>query len=337
MKATKIRFGIVGFGHIGQRHATCIINNQQADLVAVYDILSIDELNTIELDNDIFLSSFDDLLKLNLDVINVCTPNYLHTKMVLDILNTGHHVVVEKPMTLSVQDAQRIIDTEKSTQKKVFCVMQNRFSPTIMWLKKIISQNILGRVYMTSIHCFWNRNENYYLKSGWHGSKEKDGGPLFTQFSHFIDVLYWLFGTPVNITPEFLKFKNRKYVEYEDSGIVKFDFSHNMKCVLNYSTIIWNKNFESSITIIGEFGSIKIGGQYMDKIIYCDIKNYILPDINNDVKCNDYGDYQGSASNHDKMIDNVINVLLRNQDIHTGTKDGLRVVEIIEKIYSYRS
>tara|TARA_B100001250_G_C19570256_1_gene687323 strand:- start:402 stop:851 length:450 start_codon:yes stop_codon:yes gene_type:complete len=149
--------------------------------------------------------------------------------------------------------------------------------------------------------------------------------------------MYWLFGEPIYCSPDFYSFNKQKYIEFEDSGIVRLNFKNKMVGVLNYSTAIWNKNLESSITIIGELGSVKIGGQYMDKIIYCDIKDYVLPKLDFDIQCNDYGDYRGSASNHDQMINNVIDVLLDEVEIHTNSLDGLNVVKIIEKIYSYRN
>ena len=330
----KIKFGIIGLGHIGVRHAICINQHNNAIFQSAFDILPKNKWPVNQIKNK--CSSFEELINQDIDVLNICTPNNLHATMAIDALNAGKHVVIEKPMTLSTIDAQSIINTSNRCKKSVFCVMQNRFSPTIIWLKKIILNNLLGKINIVSVHCFWNRNENYYLNSDWHGSKIKDGGPLFTQFSHFIDIIYWLFGDISNMSANFYSFNKRKYIEFEDSGIVKFNFLNDGVGVLNYSTAVWNKNLESSITIIGEHGSIKIGGQYMDTIDYCDIKDYVLPKLNTNTKCNDYGDYRGAASNHDKMINNVIEVLLRDEKIHTNADDGLRVVNIIESIYNLR-
>jgi predicted dehydrogenase len=331
----KIKFGIVGLGHIGSRHAQCILHNDAAELTTMFDVLPVNQWRIDHVINK--SASFEELIKMDIDVVSICTPNYLHATMAIDALRAGKHVVIEKPMAISTKNAQKIIDTATNFNKLVFCVMQNRFSATMIWLKEIISKGLLGKINMVSVNCFWNRNENYYLDSDWHGSKSKDGGPLFTQFSHFVDILYWLFGDVKNVTAEFFSFNKRDYIEFEDSGIIKVDFTNDIVGVLNYSTAVWNKNFESSITIIGEHGSVKIGGQYMDKIIYCDIRDYVLPKMNIDIKCNDYGSYQGSASNHDKMIDNVVSVLLDKKDIHTNSIDGLNVVKIIEEIYSYRN
>tara|TARA_B100001250_G_scaffold99160_1_gene83347 strand:+ start:6679 stop:7707 length:1029 start_codon:yes stop_codon:yes gene_type:complete len=339
----KIKFGVVGLGHIGTRHATCIMNNPNSILSAVCDIKDKPTWQTQHKSVPYF-SDFHALLLEDLDVINICTPNYLHASMALDVLSQGKHVVIEKPIALCTEDAKKIIDTSNKYSRFFFGVMQNRFSPTIIWLKDIIDQFLLGRINMISVNCFWNRNKNYYLNSDWHGSKDKDGGPLFTQFSHFIDIINWIFGDFSNISASFSEFRKSDYIDFEDSGLIKFNLTNRnsnelIDGTLNYSTAVWNKNFESSITILGEFGTIKIGGQYMDKIIYCDIKNYVLPKLDLGVQCNDYGDYQGSASNHDKMIDHVTKTLLGlNKELKLlDFSDGIDVVNIIERIYSLRN
>lgn len=333
----KIKFGIVGVGHIGARHAQCIMDNNRADLKKLFDVLAVDKWRFETFKKELICSSFDEMMKSDVDVVNICTPNYLHAQMAIDVLDNHKHVVIEKPMALSSHDAEKIIHTAKKVNKHIFCVMQNRFSPTIIWLKEIMSQKLLGTINMVVVNCFWNRNQNYYLDSDWHGSRLKDGGPLFTQFSHFVDILYWLFGGVDNTSSDFFSFNKKKYVEFEDSGIVKLKFSNKAIGVLNYSTAVWNKNFESSITILGQYGSVKIGGQYMDKILDCDIKGYNRPHIDDSIACNDYGGYTGSASNHDKMIDNVVQVLLDKKNIHTNSIDGFNVVKIIESIYSSRN
>ena len=344
MKEEKIKFGVVGLGHIGLRHAGCILDHPHAVLSCVSDIVEKKKWKNNNKDVKYF-SSFNDLLLHDLDIVNICTPNYLHAQMAIDVLQSGMHVVVEKPIALSTEDAQKIIKTSEKTGKILFGVMQNRFSPIIIWLKSIIDQALLGDINLISVNCFWNRNKNYYLNSDWHGSKLKDGGPLFTQFSHFIDIINWIFGDFSNIAAEFKSFNKHDYIEFEDSGIIRFNLKNSkplasdIDALLTYSTAVWDKNFESSITIIGELGTIKIGGQYMDKIIYCNIKNYTLPNITESVRCNDYGDYKGSASNHDKMIDHVVKTLLgdhKNQQEWTFS-DGIGVVNIIERIYSLRN
>jgi predicted dehydrogenase len=167
----------------------------------------------------------------------------------------------------------------------------------------------MGKIFMVHLDCFWNRDERYYKAGNWHGTKDLDGGTLFTQFSHFIDIMYWLFGDINNIKARLESFSHNGLTAFEDSGSVLFDFARGGMGTINFSTSTWDKNMETSITVIAENGAIKIGGQYMDEIRYCHVKNYTLPQLTPTKAGNDYGPYKGSASNHNFVIDNVIEVL----------------------------
>ena len=156
---------------------------------------------------------------------------------------------------------------------------------------------------------------------------------MFTQFSHFIDILYWLFGDISEIKSRFNSFNHKKLTDFEDSGIITFNINSGGFGSINFTTSVWNKNFESSMTIIAENGTIKIGGQYMNEVEYCNIKDYKMPDLEKTRPGNDYGSYKGSAQNHDFVIENVIQVLNHKDKIKTNALEGLKVVEIIERIY----
>ncbi|HEY2725974.1 MAG TPA: Gfo/Idh/MocA family oxidoreductase [Parafilimonas sp.] len=330
----KIKFAVVGCGQIGKRHADIIAQNQQAQLAALIDIKQPSQLN-IQPYNAPFFSSLENFFQSNIetDVINIATPNGLHAQQAIECLNNAKHVVIEKPMALHTADAEEIIKAKTKYQKHVFVVMQNRYSPPVAWLKEIINKNILGNIYLVQLNCFWNRDERYY-KGGWHGTKKMDGGVLFTQFSHFIDIFYWLFGDIKNIHTRLRSFNHKHLTEFEDSGIATFEFGQNNIGCLNFSTAVWDKNFESSITVIAKNGSIKIGGQYMDKVEYGHIKNYSRPQLQTSNKENDYGSYKGSAANHSYIIQNVIDVLLNKALPIASAQEGLKVVDIIERIYN---
>lgn len=330
----KIKFAIVGCGKIGKKHAEVIAGNKDAELVALIDIKPAKELNLTQF-NAPFFTSLNDFFKsgFKADVINIATPNGLHAEQAIMCMKENKHVVIEKPMALHAKDAQQIIDVANENQKHVFVVMQNRYSPAVIWLKEIMRKNILGKIYLVQLNCFWNRDERYY-NGDWHGSKDLDGGTLFTQFSHFIDIFYWLFGDIKHIQTRLQSFNHKNLTAFEDSGMVNFEFGENSFGCVNFSTAAWDKNFESSITIIAEKGTIKIGGQYMDKVEYCHISNYTMPQLQVSNAQNDYGNYKGSAANHHYIIENVIDVLNNNADIATNAKEGMKVVEIIERIYN---
>lgn len=330
-----INFAVIGCGHIGKRHAAMIVRNESAKLVALVDIKSKDDLDINEF-NVPFFQSIEDLIKsdLDIDVINIATPNGFHAEQAIIALNNKKHVVIEKPIALSKNDAENILYKALNANRQVFAVMQNRYSPPSTWIKKVVEDQILGQIYLVQLNCYWNRDKRYYTKGSWHGNKNLDGGTLFTQFSHFIDIVYWLFGDIDNIKSKFFNFNHSNLTEFEDSGFITFDFIKGGNGILNYSTSVWDKNLESSMTIIAEKGTVKIGGQYMDKVEYCHIDGYTLPVLPPTNPGNDYGAYKGSAQNHNYIIDNVVSVLNNQANITTNALEGMKVVDIIERIYN---
>jgi predicted dehydrogenase len=214
--------------------------------------------------------------------------------------------------------------------------MQNRYSPPSAWIKEVIGKKLLGEIYMVQINCYWNRDHRYYTGKNWKGTPDLDGGTLFTQFSHFIDTMYWLFGDITDIQAKFEDFNHGNSTAFEDSGIVTFRFLGGGMGSFNYSTSVWDKNLESSMTIIGSKGSIKIGGQYMEKVEYCHIEGYNMPHLEATNPANDYGTYKGSAQNHHYIIANVIDTLKGRTSITTNALEGMKVVDIIERIYELR-
>ncbi len=334
----KIRFAVVGCGHIGKRHAEMVVRDPGAELVALCDIRPKDELG-IEAYPVAFFSDMTSLLQsgLDIDVINICVPNGLHAELAIQAIESGHHVVIEKPMALQVQDAERVLQTSLKYQKEVFCVMQNRYSPPSVWIKQMIDSGRLGKIYLVQLNCFWNRDERYYKPGGWHGDACLDGGTLFTQFSHFIDIMYWLFGDIQHIQARFADFNHQQLTDFEDSGLVTFEFVNGGMGCLNYSTAVWNKNMESSMLIVAENGSVKIGGQYMNEVEYCHIKDYEMPELAPTNPGNDYGPYKGSAQNHNFVIRNVVEVLQHTGAQNTTTAlEGLKIVDIIRRIYALK-
>ena len=332
----KIRFAVVGCGHIGKRHAEMVVRDPGAELVALCDIRLKEELG-IEAYPVAFFPDLTSLLQsgLDIDVINICVPNGLHAELAIQAIESGHHVVIEKPMALQVQDAERVLQTSLKYQKEVFCVMQNRYSPPSVWIKQMIDSGRLGKIYLVQLNCFWNRDERYYKPGGWHGDACLDGGTLFTQFSHFIDIMYWLFGDIQHIQARFADFNHQQLTDFEDSGLVTFEFVNGGMGCLNYSTAVWNKNMESSMLIVAENGSVKIGGQYMNEVEYCHIKDYEMPELAPTNPGNDYGPYKGSAQNHNFVIRNVVEVLQHTGAQNTTTAlEGLKIVDIIRRIYA---
>ena len=197
-----------------------------------------------------------------------------------------------------------------------------------------MTNNALGAIYMIQVNCFWNRGDAYYADSDWRGKKLKDGGCLFTQFSHFVDILYYLNGTIAYAQGKIQNYAHQHNTEVEDTGSFVMQATNNAIINFNFTTNAYQQNMEGSITIFGALGTVKIGGQYLNTIEYQKLEVAALPNINITAKENNYGLYQGSMSNHDKVIQNVVDVLHHNHPIMTSAEDGREVVRIIEQMYS---
>ena len=333
----KVRFAVIGTGHIGKRHAEMVVRNNESELVALSDIQSKEKLG-IDSYKVPFYKDYHKMLESHseIDVVCICTPNGLHSDMAIDVLENNMHVVIEKPVGLSKAKCEGVIFKALQNHKQVFAVMQNRYSPPSVWLKEIVENKIIGDIFIVQVNCYWNRDDRYYKKGGWKGTQDLDGGTLFTQFSHFIDIMYWLFGDIANIQGKFNDFTHKDSTDFEDSGLVSFDFLNGGMGCLNYSTAVWGSNLESSMTIVGSNGSVKVGGQYMNEIEYCNIKDYEMPQLAPSNPPNDYGPYKGSAANHHYIIENVVDTLKGRTVATTNALEGLKVVEIIERIYKRR-
>lgn len=329
----KIKFAVLGAGHIGKRHAEMILRNQACELVALCDINPQEGLGLEEFDVPFFTVAEQMIAETDFDVLCIASPNGLHAEHAMLGLNANKHIVVEKPLALTKANCENIIYKALRASKHVFCVMQNRYSPPSEWIKELLQEKKLGEIFMVQINCYWNRDESYYKKGSWKGTRALDGGTLFTQFSHFIDIMYWLFGDITNIQTKFNNFNHQDSIEFEDSGFISFNFTNGGMGSINYSTSIWDNNFESSMTIIGEKGTVKIGGQYMNEVEKCHIKDYEMPILKEANPANNYGTYKGSAANHNYIFENVVEVLLEGKPATTNALEGMKVVDIIERIY----
>ena len=328
-----IKFAIIGCGRIAQRHAEHIQNN--GILVAVCDVIQ-ERADALahQYEAKAFYS-VDDFISahLDIDVVAICSPNGLHATHSIATLKAGYHVLCEKPLGLSVQECGDMIKTAEQMNKRLFAIKQNRFNPPVAAVKKIIDEGRLGKIFDVQLSCFWNRNEDYY-KNSWKGTKTLDGGTLFTQFSHFIDLLYWMLGDVKEVKAFMGNYNHEGIIEFEDTGVVILKFHNGSIGTINYTVNSFAKNMEGSLTLFGEKGTVKIGGQYLNELEYQSIDGYKIENLPQGNTANNYGTYFGSMSNHDKIYQNVVDVLTHGATIQTNAFEGMKTVEIIEKIYS---
>lgn len=331
---TKIKFAVVGCGNIGKRHMAVIIEEPRAELTAFCDIDEAVCWEYSQLYPGIpYFTDFSTMLNtVDIDVVNICTPHGYHASMAIESAKMKRNILVEKPMALSLEDSNRMIETAKENGVHLMVVKQNRFNVPIALTKMALDSGKMGRIFMVQSNILWNRHEGYYADSPWRGKKVLEGGALHTQTSHFIDLMIWWFGDVVSAKAN-IATKNHK-IEIEDCGTALLQFDSGVMGSLIWTTCVYNKNYEGSITIVGEHGTIKIGGQYLNKIEFWDVRSLPLPEELTYVdKPNVYGKYQGTSSNHDKVIDSVVAKLLHERHNVVEGDEGIRTIKAIDLIY----
>ena len=335
MNESNIRYGMVGCGRIAHRHALEI--RKKGTLVCVCDIDAPKAAAFAAQFGAKSYANYADMLaaEKELEVMIICTPNGLHARHSIDALQAGLHVLCEKPMALSSSDCSAMMETASKHGKHLVVVKQNRFNPAVAAVKKALDTGRLGRILSFQLSCFWNRGAPYYQHS-WHGSLEMDGGTLYTQFSHFIDILQWFFGKPETTAGYFSNQLHAGQIEFEDTGAVILRFSGGIMGTLNYTVNSYQENMEGSLTLFGEKGTVKIGGQYLNTLSYQQLEGGPITYETRPALVNDYGFYQGSMSNHDRVYENLTDVIRNGAAMAASAWDGRQTVEMIEQIYRSR-
>ena len=333
-----IRSAVIGYGYIGKRHAQILNNNNNVELVAVIDIdeSALKKAKHTFPEVNVYKNLIHAIHEENIDVIHICTPNGLHYEHTKIALLNNINVICEKPVSLYYEQILELIDIAKTRNLYFESVLQNRLSPTSQFLKHLIETDLLEPFYV-KVNCFWNRDENYYKNGDWRGTQHLDGGVLYTQFSHFIDILIWLFGeiTPTNIN---LWNLNHHYLgeDWYDSGEIIFkSLNNNIVGSLSFSTSCYKKNLESSITILGNKGTIKVGGQYMERIEHLQAEHTNGTPNLPTPKANSYPNWQGSANNHAEFIQNYYEKIIRQiPPNYNDIKSASLGIKFIQEVYS---
>ncbi|MBC7936259.1 MAG: Gfo/Idh/MocA family oxidoreductase [Rhizobacter sp.] len=328
----KPSFAIIGCGRIGRRHAEQII--KVGTLVAVCDIVYENAFELAENYGANLYLAIDELLENEpgIEIVSICTPNGLHAEHSIRSLKAKKHVLCEKPLCIHLEDAKKMLYAAQNANRQLFVVKQNRYNPPVVAVKKLLADFRLGKILSFQVNCFWNRPNSYYSDT-WKGTKKMDGGSLYTQFSHFIDLMYWLLGDVKTVKAITKNFEHR-VLEIEDTGVVIIETMGGAIGTLNFTVNSYQKNMEGSFTIFGEQGTIKIGGQYLNELEYQCIEGEPIADLPAGNPANSYGFYQGSMSNHDKVYENLVKAIADPTHEMASAFDGMKTVEIIEKIYA---
>ena len=326
-----VKFGLIGCGKVSQRHINVINALENAQLVAVADI-NMKLAEQVAKENNIkAYNNYEDLIKNpEIDAVAICTPNSTHPKIGIAAARAGKHVLTEKPIATTLEEAEALIKTCKNNNKKLAVVKQVRLNPAVQELKKIIDEGRLGKILSANISVRWNRNEDYYKKSPWHGKKDTDGGTLITVAAHYIDILQWLLGSVKSVVA-----KTRPHilpgVEVEGLGSAIIEFKSGALATLEYTVCVYNKNLEGTLLILGEKGTVKLGGDAFDEIEIWDVEGCEKPDIG--ILKGKSDSVDGVSPYHKLVYENFLDALDNKVSILTDGEEAKRSLEVIHAIY----
>ncbi|HNQ39084.1 MAG TPA: Gfo/Idh/MocA family oxidoreductase [Candidatus Cloacimonas sp.] len=329
MKTVKI--GLIGCGRISKNHLDAVTQIPEAEFVAACDIVE-EKMQAIAENYGIknLYPNYQEMLeKEKLDLVSICTPSGLHPQMGIDVANHKINVLTEKPMATNIESADALIKACDKNNVKLFVVKQNRLNSTMQLLKRAIDKGRFGRIYLAESNVFWQRPQAYYDAEKWRGTWEFDGGAFMNQASHYVDALYWLLGNVDSVMAYTATMARR--IEAEDTGCAILHFRNGIIATINVTMLTYPKNFEGSITIIGEKGTVKIGGVAVNKI-----EKWEFEDYDDDDRIAQDANYQPPnvyGFGHNPYYRNVIDVLLGKDVPSTDGRDGRKSVEIIQAIY----
>lgn len=327
------RYAIIGCGQIGRRHASLAAGMGQ--LVALCDTDPA-KLSDLTLQYGVpGYGQMDELVAAEKpDIVVICTPNGLHAGQTIDALRAGCHVLCEKPMAIFGTDARLMVNAAKEAGKRLFVVKQNRFNPPVTYIKGLLDEGALGDIHGFQLNCFWNRSISYFASSTWRGSLDLDGGPLYTQFSHFIDLLIWFLGKPGRILHASGNNYSHPDILFEDEGQVVLEMENGATGTIQYSLNAWRENMEGSLALFGNRGTVRIGGTYLNELTHFAVEGLAFPELPLAAAANDYGSYQGSMSNHNLVYKAMIDSLQDDSYKYMDPAEGILSVELIEDIYN---
>lgn len=326
-----VRFALVGCGRIAQNHFSAITkHSERCQLVDVCDTDHAALDAAVSLTGAIGHRSLDGLLaRTTADCVILTTPSGLHGKQAIAVANAGKHVMTEKPMATRWRDGLEMVEACDKAGVRLFVVKQNRRNATLQLLKSAIEQNRFGRIYSVSVNVFWTRPQAYYDSAKWRGTWEFDGGAFMNQASHYVDLLDWLIG-PVESVMAYTGTLARN-IEVEDSGVAAIRWRSGAMGTLNVTMLTYPKNLEGSITILGEKGTVRVGGLAVNEIQHWEFAEARPED--EDIKQANYATTSVYGFGHPLYYDNVIKTLRGEAEAETDGREGLKSLELLIAMY----
>jgi UDP-N-acetyl-2-amino-2-deoxyglucuronate dehydrogenase len=325
-----MNFAIVGCGFIAKKHAKAISEVKGSKLVAVSDkVPEAMEFYKDEYGANPYTELEDMINQEEIDIVCICTPSGFHASIAVRVAKAKKHIIVEKPIAMSLEDTDRIIEACEENHVKLAVVHPNRFRPVVQELRKILDQNLLGKVSHANCIVNWNRNQEYYDQAPWRGTKQYDGGVLMNQAIHNLDLLLWFMGKPEQIfSMEATRLRN---IEAEDVSIGVIKFESGALGTVEASTTVYPKNFEESITIFGEKGTVKIGGSnalYFQHLVLEGKSDDEIALLKESIKKDPWG-----TPGHQWIIEDMVNAVKEDRSPAVTGEDGKAALELVLSFY----
>ncbi len=329
---SKLKFALLGCGRIAKKHAEVLSELEEAELVAVCDTIEDRAEEYGKKYNISYYTDYNEMFqKEDIDIVNILTPSGLHAKHTIDIVKKYRkHIVCEKPMALRLDDADEMIRTCDENGVRLFVVKQNRYNLPVQKLRQALEEGRFGKLVMGTVRVRWARHQHYYDMDDWRGTWKFDGGCLTNQASHHIDLLEWMLGQPVEVSA--MTTTRLADIEVEDTGVVIIRFKNGALGVIEATTAARPTNIEGSISILGEKGTVEIGGVAVNEMKIWKFEDERPEDKEILEK------YRENPPNvygfgHQRYLEHVIDCIKNNKKALVDGLEGRKSLELINAIY----
>lgn len=324
-----LRVGLIGCGRISRQHLAAISALRgQIKLAAVCDANSKKAEGIGSAYNVPFYADYRELLaRKDLDLVTICTPNGLHYPMGKAAALAGKHALIEKPLGINLREADDLIRVFKKKKKELMVVMQVRHNQALRAAKEVIQRGGLGKIYNATLTVRWSRPQSYFQEASWRGKKSLDGGALLNQGIHYVDALQWLLGRVKSVYGKVDRVAHN--IQTEDEAFSLLEFKNGAYGLIEFTICAYPRNLECSITILGERGTVKLGGKAIDEIEFWEVKNYPKPEIQEITTPG----FSGSSPHHLFVYQDIVNHFRRGEKVFFEGKEARKSLEVIEAIY----
>ena len=332
-----MKYALIGCGRISTNHITAAVNNK-LEIVAVCDIKPANMESLLKkhgLEKDKSIKRYEDYHQLldecDLDLVSIATESGLHGQIAKDVISHDVNVIIEKPIAMSMKEADEIIELSQEHNVKVCSCLQNRFNLAVQETRKALESGRFGKLSHGSIHVRWNRGTGYYSQAGWRGTWAQDGGALMNQCIHGIDLLRWMMGDEIESIYGVTRQQFHHYLEGEDIGMAVIKFANGTVATVEGTTNVYPRNLEETLYIFGETGTVKLGGTSTNNIEVWDFADEMDNDAANKELTEETNNVYGNG--HTSLFADMIDAIENDRAPYVDAHAGRKALEVVLAIY----